>query len=70
MTGNIGSLDKLNNIYDMLGGSGDWTAEAISNYLCMMRGGNRENFAGYTAKTGVKPYGDSDYRGSRVTIYH
>jgi len=69
VTGSENSNDILNNVYDILGNSYEWTQEAFNTHYRVSRGGYYFNSYSPSYRSGnypTIPYGNS---GSRLTLY-
>ena len=62
------SKDKLNNIYDIIGNSSEWTQEAKNTNLRVYRGGNYTNSDAPSIRGSYNPT-VANSRGSRLTLY-
>ena len=71
ITGASGSNDILNNIYDILGNSREWTQEANSASCRVRRGGECSDidYPSYRSGTGFSPTPASGSAGSRLALY-
>ena len=67
-TGTV-STDKLNNIYDLLGNSLEWTLEASDTSDRSGRGGTYDGSGSPSIRNFVNPYYTSSYFSTRLTLY-
>ena len=68
ITGSV-STDKINNIYDILGNSFEWTMEAVGNNIRGNRGGYYNNSYSPSARLNYSPDDTSGNDGSRLSLY-
>ncbi len=69
VTGSDGSNDILNNVYDLLGNSWEWTQEVGYAYGRVGRGGNYKSNYYPSIRFGSYPTSVDSYNGSRFTLY-
>ena len=73
VTGSVDSNDILNNIYDILGNSNEWTQEANGTFYRITRGGYFTPYVDYNPSTrndgGRKPTENHGNFGSRLSLY-
>ena len=69
VTGSADSNDILNNIYDILGNSYEWTQEASYTYTRVLRGGNSYSSNSPKSRDYNYPTYPSGSIGSRLTLY-
>ena len=67
-TGTV-STDKLNNIYDLLGNSYEWTLEAYDTFFRAYRGGTYNNSYSPSSRNNDLPSGAYSNYSSRLTLY-
>jgi len=69
VTGSADSNDILNNIYDILGNSFEWTQEANITSRRVYRGGNYYDSNSPSSRGNDRPTSTLDANGSRLTLY-
>ena len=67
-TGTV-STDNLNNIYDLLGNSQEWTLEANNTRSRIFRGGGYDYRVSPSSRNGNLPCSTSSDKSSRLTLY-